>query len=498
MKINVKSTVVMASFWGCTLLGQAYALSTENACATLSESLNTAAQQHHLKSIAVLPFMANGKLSNDISEELRDLSLEKLSDYPAIDVFDRKEMRLVATESGISCPESKADTASAFLAAEVFYAEGDPVGYMSYRLIQTSDSRVLAAGFLKLDWDEAQRGLFSGANRTLRSGQLPLIPESDAETVASKTASIQDNVALVYEGSDSKDNTLAARMAFAQIQTWLIQNGRAVFEREFFRDVATEKSLNDDVANSGDNITVAGHIKMKKKDDSSNRVTIQFFTLSNHKNLATFSLIQSVTSDAVANMQGDDGENALAQRRKNRIQAQNESVANIEFIHHFEIVFTEEERKNLEQIVDRACDIAQNRCPNWGESDQLAYVKLIVYDAIWKDLQRKVCAALAKKLNLRDVSLYTTPLLNIALKFNKQSIESQLDMFGSEKVGFMLTGENFQRLDRPTREGTTVKIKRSVDWKNGVPYKIIIDVDLSTRADEIKRFILYTRTSNNH
>lgn len=486
----------MAFFWGCTLLGQAYALSTENACATLSESLNTAAQQHHLKSIAVLPFMANGKLSNDISEELRDLSLEKLSDYPAIDVFDRKEMRLVATESGISCPESKADTASAFLAAEVFYAEGDPVGYMSYRLIQTSDSRVLAAGLLKLDWDEAQRGLFSGVNRTLRSGQLPLIPEDNAETVAAKTASIHDNVALVYEGSDSKDNTLAARMAFAQIQTWLIQKGHAVFEREFFRNVATEKSLNDDVANSGDNITTVGHIKMKKKDDSSNRVTIQFFSLSNHKNLATFSLIQSVTSEAVANMQGDDGENSLAQRRKNRLQAQNESVADIEFTQHYEYVFSANLQKVFEQYVDEACDEAQKTVPNWNENDQLVFVKCKVYDRICGDrgmVKQKLDQDICKNFKIKEMYMLKGQRF-FGYFLNPADLKKYLDEFSCAEVAYYLPGvvPNIMTCGHPK-----AKVKRSVDWKNGIPYTITIDVDFSKDADKIKGALGRMKSNNN-
>lgn len=485
----------MALFWGCTLLGQVYAMPTENACATITEGLNTAAQQHHLKSIAILPFLANGKMSNAISEELRDLVLEKLSDYPALDVFDRKEMRLVATESSISCPESTADTASSFLVAEIFYAQGDPVGYLSYRLIQTSDSRVLAAGFLKLDWDEAQRGLFSGADRTLKSGQLPLIPDDEAKTMAAKTESIQDNIAVVYDGSDSKDNTLAARMAFAQTQTWLVQNGHAVFEREFLRDAATEKSLNDDVANSGDNITTVAHIKMKKKDDSSNRVTLQFFALANHKNQATFSLIQNVTSEAVGNMQGDDGENALAQRMKNRRQAQNELAADIEFVHHFEYVFTDAQRKILEQRIDAALDQVQRMHPNWDENDQLVCVKHIIYLQLWdNDFRMTVGRALAKKFKLdedRGVSISFFGAIRDERWRKPEEFKKELERFSGEEEQYAFESP---RPPYAHFNGHAI-IKRSVDWKNGVPCKITADIDFSKDADALKKFFGQIRSS---
>ena len=235
---------------------------------------------------------------------------------------------------------------------------------------------------------------------------------------------------------------------------------------------------------------------MKKKDDSSNRVTIQFFTLSNHKNLATFSLTQNVTSEAVANMQGDDGENSLAQRRKNRIQAQNESVADIEFIQHFEYVFSAAEQKRLGQLVDNACDEAQKEYPNWNENDQLAFVKLEIY--------RHLC-----DINSNGI-VCSRCIRDVAKNFKIEGRwPDNLDLrgIGCWYLGGYTLGHIKRSLDQfscqdsvPMEIDSTrisPKIKRSVDWKNGVPCKMTIDIDFSKDADKIKGALGRMKSHNN-
>lgn len=484
----LKGFILMALLLGSCIMEQVYALPTDSAFTSLTKNLYTTIQKHHLQDIAILPFLANGKMSSDISEELRDLTLEKLSDYTDLDVFDRNELRLVATESSISCPDGQAAGAGAFLIAEIFYAEGDPVGYLSYRLIQTSDSRILTTGFVKLDWDESQRVLVNGAKRTLKSNQLPLIPEKEAKTVISKTSRIQDNLALVYDGSDGKDNTLAARMAFAQVQTWLVENGHVVFEREFFRNAATEQALNDDVAHSGDDITTVGHIKMKKKDDSSNRVTLQFFALSNHKNLSTFTLTQNLTSERIGNKQGDDGENALALRRKNHLKAQNESLAGVNFVMHFEYVMSDEQMEIIEREIDATSDEVRLKYPDMKESDQIAYIKANAYFTAYGLIEAQLQQDAADELKIAQIKIGTRR----ALAPFSSAIREALELLSHEQAGYIISTKECDYLEVYDSDG--VILKRTYDWKNGLPYKITIDLDFAKNGGKLKNFL---RTKGN-
>lgn len=483
----LKRFTLMAILLSSCIMAQVYALSTDSAFTSLSKNLYSTVQKHNLQDIAILPFLANGQMSSNISEELRDLTLEKLSDYPDLDIYDRNELRLVATESSISCPEGMASGASAFLVAEIFYAEGDPVGYLSYRLIQTSDSRILSTGFVKLDWDESQRTLVNGAKRTLKPNQLPLIPEKEAKIVARKTSRIQDNLAMVYDGSDGKDNTLAARIAFAQVQAWLVESGHAVFEREFFRNVATEQSLNDDVAHSGDNITTVGHIKIKKKDDSANRVTLQFFALSNHKNLSTFTLVQNITSEIIANKQGDDGENALILRRKNRINAQDESIAGVNFVMHFEYalsdVLSEEQMEIIEREIDAASDEIRLKYPDMKESDQIAYIKANTYFTVYNLIEEQLQQDVAHELRVEQIKIGTRR----ALAPFSSAIREALELLSHEQAGYSIRTKSFDYLEVHDSDG--VVVKRTFDWSNGVPCKISIDLDFNKHGGKLKNFL---------
>lgn len=494
---------LLAALAACVSASQLSAMPTEQAFALLAQNLGAAAKQHQLNDVAVLPFMANGKMSNEISEELRDLAMEKLLGAQSLSVYDRNEMSLVATESSISCPEGAAATANSFLIAEIFYAKGDPVGYLSYRLIQTSNSQVVAAGFVKLDWDEAQRGLLSGADRTVRANQLPLLSEKEGETVAQNTSAIHDNIAMVYDGSDTKDNTLAARMAFAQVQAWMVASGHAVFEREFLRSTATEESLNDGVANSGDNITTVGHIKLKKKDDSASRVTLQFFALADHKLLSTFSLTQDTAVQEVAAQQGDDGENALNLRRKNRLKAQTELTADVKLVQHVEYVLNDNEMKACGQVVDKACDVVEARFPNLSDEDKNTIIKYMVEYTLCQVLKNYWEASIYKEFGL-EVPGYLLRGSNGPSPRPENALHGLRD---ASRVLQMIRGsENCVHSERgyitiSTRIGSLIShpmVNRSFDWKNGVPCKVTIDTDFTRNTlekDEVLNFFRQLRSN---
>lgn len=281
-----------------------------------ASSMAAAAKAAGISKIAVIPFMCNGNASTPIAETVRGKLLEEMVEQPGVQCFDRAEMQLVATEAGLSCPGALPENADAVLTGEVFCAPSNKRGYVSYRLMTTADSKILHAGFKQVKWDDDELDMFSGSVRTFGSSSFSLIEQSQLDGLKRKAVDKLrgGGIAMVYDGSQRADNTLDARMAYAQVLAALSQTSVALYEREFFQSLAEENSLNGQTANGGAGITAVGHTKLKQSKGTANTLVVQVLGVPEDNLLLTTQLKQVKGSLASASQSGNDGANGLRER----------------------------------------------------------------------------------------------------------------------------------------------------------------------------------------
>lgn len=309
----LKNALVALSLALCLVAAMAQAVPMLS-CHDEAECIANAAKAAGTSKIAVVPFMCNGGASTPIAETVREKLLEELVEQDGVQCFDRGEAQLVATEAGLSCPGVAAKGAGAVLTGEVFCAPSNSTGFVAYRLIAAADSRILAAGFKQVPWDEDELDMFSGSVRTMGYDSFSLIDQAQLDTLKGKLAKLKGGkVAMVYEGSQNANNTLEARMAFIQVLAAISQAPVDLYEREFLQNLAQEKSMDNQTAGSGSGITAVGHTKLKPSKGGVNTVIVQILGVPENNLLLTASVKQTKGTYA-GGAYGDDGSNGFRER----------------------------------------------------------------------------------------------------------------------------------------------------------------------------------------
>ena len=274
--------------------------SVEAVLKAFARSIVENAQAQKVNSISVVSFQSNGGQCDDLTAQVRSLLLEQLVNTYSdkIGLYDRENSKAVATESGLSMNGEQLTSSQAILVGEVFSAPGDSIGYVSYRLFRATDTAILAAGCSAVSWGEEEMELLNGSVSTPSRGSLPLINDAELEKVAADCKNLTETgVAMGQSGAQSSENTLPKRMAYAQIIPVLLQNGVRLFEREFFQLAARETSLSQQEAMPG-HVKAIGVLGSISSRSGKNNYMLQISTIPDGRSLRAVNLAQSAGSAA--------------------------------------------------------------------------------------------------------------------------------------------------------------------------------------------------------
>lgn len=481
-----------------------------------ASSMAAAAKAAGISKIAVIPFMCNGNASTPIAETVRGKLLEEMVEQPGVQCFDRAEMQLVTTEAGLSCPGALPENAEAVLTGEVFCAPSNKRGYVSYRLMSTADSKILHAGFKQVKWDDDELDMFSGSVRKFGSSSFSLIEQSQLDGLKRKAVDKLrgGGIAMVYDGSQRADNTLDARMAYAQVLAALSQTSIALYEREFFQSLAEENSLNGQTANGGAGITAVGHTKLKQSKGTANTLVVQVLGVPEDNLLLTTQLKQVKGSLASASQSGNDGANDFQER----LAQLDKTERDVQLVYEAEV------------LIDEAYTLPG--CKNFNYVDVNEYGCNLRYET-WEvkaDPSKPPCnMGSAFETALRyihhkhpnDQNKMQNYLLLSALYGMRVRVPEfdgeRVDYIGPaslcfaeihKKVNFVGRRPGYYHLETPHGDipdyelSAPIKLKGThkddgfsynyeyrVDWRAGLPYKVYAKIDLTPMKDKLLKRI---------
>lgn len=470
-------------------------------------SMAAAAKAAGVSKVAVLPFMCNGLASTPIADTVRDRLMEEMVDQPDLQCFDRGQMKLVATEAAVSCPEGAIGNAEAVLTGEVFCAPSNRKGYVAYRLVATADSKILAAGFKQVKWDDDELDMFSGSVRSMGSSSFSLIDPAQFDDLKRKvTAKLSDEkIAMVYDGTQRAENTLEARMAYAQVLAALSQTNIAMYEREFFQSLAQENSLDGQLANGGSGITAVGHTKLKQSKGTANTVVVQVLGVPGDNLLFTAQVKQAKGSLARVSKSGNDGANGL----QNRLARLDKDERNVKLVYEAEVVIDDGYQPNSYHVpccvrantYDCDWDFGNYRCTSEEVPKELKsfFESALRYihrfspgdpDMVEKYLTLGAIYGMVARLPEMDNKelLYIGPA---SMCFDE--IYKNVVVVGTRVVDEVPSPHEcwIKEFKYPLLKGTFKKdpycynYEYRVQWRDGLPYKVYAKVDLTPMKDKL-------------
>ena len=281
---------------------------------TMVKDIAQRAERAGVKSIAVVGFLSNGGKTNNLTSTLRDEFLEAMLDAPSIEILDRRDSQLVAEESSLCfAGEEPLSPASAVLIGEVFCQPGDVYGYLAYRVFKASDTQIIAAGFERIKWSNAEQQLLNGAV-SRRAGAILSFIDDDALSEAMQKMQSQlkskVGIAMVQNGGANTDNTLDNRMAYSQVVAAMHKKGLELYEREFMSKAATESSIVNDVVSGGSGVGAVGHLRHTRSEGGQNHFKVQISKVPGGSLLSSVNVIQR-SGSALGGKIGNSSENDL-------------------------------------------------------------------------------------------------------------------------------------------------------------------------------------------
>lgn len=479
-----------------------------------ASSMAAAAKASGISKIAVIPFMCNGNASTPIAETVRGKLLEEMVEQPGVQCFDRAEMQLVATEAGLSCQGALPKNAEAVLTGEVFCAPSNRKGFVAYRLLSTEDSRILAAGFKQVKWDDDELDMFSGSVRNFSSASFSLIEQSQLDALKRKAVDkLQGGgIAMVYDGSQRADNTLDARLAYAQVLAALSQTSIALYEREFFQSLAAENSLNGQTANGGAGITAVGHTKLKQSKGTANTLVVQVLGVPDNNLLLTTQLKQSKGSAALASQSGNDGANGF----QNRLAKVAKEERSFKLVYESEVVIDEDyrlpwdsdDRYTFRGFVDSSANTT-----DWTTGrGTIAEAQCLNGNAVAKfeELLRRVLRsspdnpAVAENL-MQLAAIYGFDLDNRLSYIGPatlcmKEIDETVNLVGGRSFyghphSDFECGKPLKLRGRYKKDPFCYDYEYGIQWRDGLPYKVKAKIDLTPMKDKL--ITKYNKDENN-
>ena len=495
-----------------------------------ARQIAASAASRGMQSISVLTFQSNGGQSNNLTAHVRSLLLEELINKYSekMELYDREDSKAVATESGFSMNGEQLTSSHALLVGEVFFAPGDTIGYISYRLFRATDTSIADAGYQSVKWDSHEQAMFNGSVTSPNNGSLPCIPPSELDKLANGLAPLkQTGVAMGQSGAFSKENTLQMRMAYAQIIPVLLKGNISLFEREFFLQAARETSLSNQEAMPGQPKAI-GQLKEIRSGEGSNHYKLQVSAIPRGRLLRTINFNQKAgkldvqnSSSSSASGQAHNGQNDFS----NFMDSLDAKYRDVQLVYECEVLISNDysvPEKYLKEDDSPSCS-SWFRCDeDYGSNFESSAVTSAVIPArkLFEDKARewykesngnrkviadKLANAAMWGIETRNAeykaTCYAGPLSLCIIEVNKK-VRMPEDglvfcMHYHHPCNSLFSPGDFSRntyrnIEKSIMQGTmegrngaAFHYSSSIEWKDGLPWKVKARIDLSPIKDKL-------------
>ncbi len=224
--------------------------SVKNAVKEVAKTIQKKTSEANIEEVAMVDFLCNGSSEkNELSDEVRDKVQEALVEGKSqLRVTDRVDTKLLMQEGQAQQETVALKAATAVFMGEVICVPKRNLGFFIYRVFNTLDMRILAAGFVPVKWDSREKQLLEKDAPDVETFALPLSTKKQMDTMADEVkAKVSKGIAMVYAKGTDKRDTIDKRVAFAQILAALFDRGCKLYEREFYRQASEEASVSGQV-----------------------------------------------------------------------------------------------------------------------------------------------------------------------------------------------------------------------------------------------------------
>lgn len=467
---------------------------SDQAITAIVKQITAAATKQGVQSIAIVSFQSNGGQSNSLTKHIRSLILDEFTncaDDASPEIYDREDSKAIATESGFSMNGEQLTASHAIMVGEIFSAPGDSVGYISYRVFRATDTAILDAGFAIVKWNQIEMGAINGSTSTPKNHSLPYIEEAELEKISGGLKKLNNTgVALGQNGAQSADNTLQKRIAYAQLIPAILKAGIRLYEREFFILAARETSLSNQEAMPG-HAKAIGQLKDTLSSPGTHQYKLQFSAIPGGKLLLTKNIAQH-SNGSTATKQGHNGENDFNDFFE-QIEAENR---NVPLVYEYEVIISDEyvapeklEGQNLflfwgHNTINTETHPAKTKLKEKAIEIARAYINN-------KKRAAQLIAAEAMYGFYKDGCVYAGPMSLCCAEAYKNLVHVDDNYARTLSDSYFPSMEEWMK--SPTKgthtyRDVTLKYDTSIEWKDGLPWKVKARIDLTpSKSVLIKR-----------
>ncbi len=224
------------------------ACSVKEAVTKATKLISDKALEANIKAIAMVDFLCNGGKKTELSDSVRDAMQEALVSGSKLEVTDRVDTGLLIQEGQAQQETVDLRSSTAVFMGEIICAPERNVGYFAYRVFNTLDMRILAAGFIPVKWSGKEKNLLKSSTAAADTFALPITLNKELEGLVEKVSSDpKRGIAMVYSEGDDDGNIVDKRVAFAQILATMFDANCELYEREFYRQASEEASVSGNV-----------------------------------------------------------------------------------------------------------------------------------------------------------------------------------------------------------------------------------------------------------
>ncbi len=222
--------------------------SVKEAAKKVTELIRDRSAGANIKTVAMVDFLCNGGKKTDLSDFVRDAMQEALVGGSKLEVTDRVDTGLLIQEGQAQQETVDLRSSTAVFMGEIICVPERNVGYFAYRVFNTLDMRILAAGFIPVKWSENEKNLLKSSSVMVDTFALPITLNTELKDLVERvTSDPKRGIAMVYSEGGDDGNIVDKRVAFAQILATMFNAGCELYEREFYRQASEEASVSGNV-----------------------------------------------------------------------------------------------------------------------------------------------------------------------------------------------------------------------------------------------------------
>ncbi len=243
-----RSEYVKAAESGQLLQVRESVCSVKDAVSKAAKLIGAKASTAHVNEIAMVDFLCNGGKKTELSDLVRDRMQEALVTNSTLEVTDRVDTKLMIQEGQAQRESIDLQSSTAVFMGEIICIPERNVGYFAYRVFNTLDMRILAAGFIPVKWSGKEKNLLKSSTAMVDTFALPISPNKELKGLVEKvTSGPKRGIAMVYSEGDDDGDIVDKRVAFAQILATMFDANCELYEREFYRQASEEASVSGNV-----------------------------------------------------------------------------------------------------------------------------------------------------------------------------------------------------------------------------------------------------------